>query len=294
MGAANQLGANTLVFYHVGCQDGLSAAWVIKRFAWENGLPMPSFRPMNWKEDITRDVLGCGWDKVIFVDIAPEIPYLETILGAVDVDIYDHHQRVAIDYLGFEHPRFKLFFSKKEHSGCTLVWLNFFGLPLPDFLKYVRAGDLWLDVPGIKEHKAALASYHYTFSKWDMLFTRSRELVLEGESIVRSQEKDIERSARTAYPICLDGIDMIAVCSQLYISELGNYLVRKEPGAVALIWYPNVRRQLLVCGLRSFKETPDVDKIAAKFGGGGHAAASGFNIPLNSHEAKIIMGMENK
>lgn len=287
------LSGNTLVFYHAGCQDGLSAAWVIRRFARDNHLPTPTFRPMNWNEDITQDVLGCGWNKVIFVDIAPTIPVLETILGLVDVDVYDHHQRVAIDYQGFEHPRFRLFFSSEEHSGCTLVWVNFFGLPIPDFLKYVRAGDLWLDIPGTKEHKAALQSYHYTFPSWDLQFHRSKELIAEGEHIVRAQQKDIERSARTAYPIQLGRFDITAVCSQLYISELGNYLVRKDPGSVALIWYPNVQRKLLICGLRSLRGEPDVDQIASIYGGGGHAAASGFNIPIKSHEAKVIMGLED-
>jgi len=270
-------------FYHAGCPDGLGAAWSVWR-AWG-----PGARYLPRGHDDVVDAGAYEGALVVFVDIAPSNPELRALAErAARVVVLDHHVTArerfqndlplqnALAGRG-HHILFDL-----SHSGAMLAWNHFHpDQPAPDLLRYVEDQDLWSwKLPASEEVNAAIASYPRDFESWEELATRPvAELAAEGEPLVRAARIEVERALQSAHPVLLGGRRIEAVNAREHRSKIGHELAKRaffqRPwGLVYRLTGERVDASLYSIG------NLDVATIAEGYGGGGHANASGFTVPL--------------
>jgi oligoribonuclease NrnB/cAMP/cGMP phosphodiesterase (DHH superfamily) len=80
-----------------------------------------------------------------------------------------------------------------------------------------------------------------------------------------------------AREVDIQGHKVMCVNSPVLQSEIGNYLSKNKP--FAAVWFENEFGEK-VYSLRSSENGIDVSKIAAAYGGGGHAKAAGFRLKI--------------
>lgn len=287
-----------LCIYHGNCADGFTAAWAVRK-ALGSGV---EFYPGVYQQQ-PPDVKG---KHVVMVDFSYKRPVLEEISRqAASVLILDHHATAQDDLAGFEdlnkyagtldwdrHLRnvamddmencagrpYTLF--DMERSGARLAW-DFFhpGVTPPPALLHVEDRDLWrFAIPGTREVQANVFSYPYDFDVWDSLMAGDpARLIAEGAAIERKHHKDIAELVKvTTRMFCIGGV-VVPVANLPYTltSDAGHLLAADHPFA-GCYWDTPAGR---VFSLRSRDDGADVGKIAAQYGGGGHAHASGFTVP---------------
>lgn len=274
-----------LCIYHSNCTDGFGAAWAVRRALGEG----VEFYPGQYGE-APPDVFGRD---VVIVDFSYKRDVLlEMAQTARRITILDHHKSAAEDLMGIDNiaPKITVVFDM-DRSGAGLTWDYFHrDTPRPELINHIEDRDLWrFNLPGTKAVAACLFSYPYDFDVWDKLMsTPIEELALEGEAILRKQEKDIERLIESSTSrMSIVGYDVPCVNTALYISEIGNILSKGEPFAVC--YYDTATRRHY--SLRSSENGLDVSEIAKHFGGGGHRAAAGFSITHEALNSMIAIGV---
>jgi len=274
-----------ICFYHAGCPDGFGAAWAVWNAWGEAGRYVPRGHDDRIRVD---DYEG---DLVTYVDIAPQNDELCALSElAESVIILDHHvssrerfesdpdARYAVS--GPEHTvRFDL-----HHSGAVLAWQHFLpDRPAPELLHYVEDQDLWnWKLPRSREINAAIASYPRRFETWSELAGRSaEELARQGEPILRSNQMEVERVVNDAFPVTVDGRRVEAANASHNRSSVGHELALRAAYGVPCGCVFRVIGDRVFVTLYSVGEH-DVSEVAARYGGGGHRNAAGFNVSLRA------------
>ena len=256
--------------YHAECADGFGAAWAAwKRFG-DSATYLPVFNRTHPPAQIESAHVY-----TLDYSYSPE-DIAANISKAKSWTIIDHHVtngpaiRLATDSL-----------YDLSHSGSVLSW-NYFhpGTTVPTLLRYIEDIDLWNDkLPNSRDISKAIGQRKMEFAAWDVMaaeledpekFKRYRE---EGEIIRKLATQEVEKIAKNAEEILFEGHRTLMVNSPVHVSELGAYLYRKLP-PMSIIW--SRRGDQVIVSLRS-DGSVDVSKIAQKYGGGGHPAASGFS-----------------
>ena len=272
-----------ICFYHAGCPDGFGAAWSVWRAWKEEG----RYVPRGHEHTLEASEYEDAW--VTFVDIAPQNDeLLELAALAARVTVLDHHVTARDRYLSnsgvvnqVEEGGHEIVFDL-QHSGAVLAW-NYFsqGAPTPDLLRYVEDQDLWnWQLPDSAAVNAAIAAYPHRFETWDELSRRPiADLAAEGESIVRANRMEVERVARYAHPISIDGKPVEAVNATQNRSAVGHELAERRAYGVAWSCVYRVGKDRVHATLYSIGDV-DVASIATTLGGGGHHNAAGFSVSL--------------
>lgn len=172
-----------------------------------------------------------------------------------------------------------------NHSGAVLSWEYFHPQkPIPRLLRHIEDMDLWkFKIPNTKELLASLYTYGLIFPLWEKIAddfenpkTRKKYLE-EGKAIIKYQNKIVEEIAENAEEVIFENHKAFAVNSSILASQIGHFIVNNKK-ALGIIWrYENGK---LLFSLRSDGKI-DVSRLAKKFGGGGHKAASGFDLKSN-------------
>lgn len=259
-----------LCIYHGNCADGFTAAWVVKKVH-----PDATFHA-GFYRDPPPDVTG----KVVYiVDFSYSRELMEEIVNkAYKVIHIDHHETAIRAMEGFSNPKFESFYSPENtESGAMLCWKYFFpNVEVPDIIKHVDDRDRWkFKLEGTREISANMFSYEYTFENWDMLMNQELETqIREGSAIQRRMVKDIkELSNVVVRRVNIAGYNVpCANVPYQFGSDMCSFLAKGEPFAAYYYDKPTHRE----FGLRSVPGGVNVAEIAEKFGGGGHATASGF------------------
>lgn len=274
-----------ICFYHAGCPDGFGAAWAVWNAWGEAGRYVP-----RGHDDRIRvgDYEGA---LVTYVDIAPHNDELCALAElAESVVILDHHvssrdrfesdpdaRNAAED--GGHTVHFDL-----HHSGAVLAWQHFLpDQPSPALLRYVEDQDLWnWKLPSSREINAAIASYPRTFGIWSELASRPpEELARQGEPIVRSNQMEVERVVHDAFPVTVERQRVEAANASHNRSSVGHELALRAAYGVPCGCVFRVIGDRVFVTLYSVGEY-DVAAVAARFGGGGHRNAAGFNVSLRT------------
>ncbi len=275
-----------LVLYHARCPDGMASAWVVQRlFASAN--VEAEFVPMDYGSP-TPAAVG---RPVYLVDYCLPLPAMEALLAeSPQVTVVDHHKTAAPVYAALARRPKVTFVFDEGHSGGFLAWRHFFpDEPPPPLVLYTEDRDLWRwQLPFSREISAYLSTLAWgDFLAWDAAANGLQLgqidpnfwMVQYGKIVLDYQERLIEDHLRTAFETELDGHKVLAVnCSCAPInSELTGRLAAGR--AFGLSWF--VRADgLAQASLRARGETGiDVTTIAKQYGGGGHAAAAGFQVP---------------
>lgn len=264
-----------LVIYHGECTDGLGAA-----LAAMDAMPY----------DTEWIAAKPGWDilslytgrikgrRIYLLDYSFKRPVMEKLveLGAM-VTVIDHHKTAEADLKDLVGC---VCVFDMNHSGAVLSWKFFHPEDeVPELFQYIETRDLWkFDLPYAPEVSTAIQSYGHNPKDacWDDMIHNWRDwyprLVQEGTAINRFRRAMIAVVQHTAELVDINGVQVLAVNAQFLASEIGAWLKKQNP--VVCIWYWDGKRQVYNMSLRS--DGVDVSAIAAKFGGGGHAAAAGF------------------
>ncbi len=263
-----------IVLYHANCEDGFGGAWV----AWKKFGKRAEYIGVD--PDILPKEKFEG-KKIFIIDNGYPKETLEKLLRAnKSVVVLDHHVTRQKSVEAFPGNVFD-----NNHSGAVITWKYFFpGRKIPLLLRHIECYDLWKwKMPWTREIVSALDLIPYDFKKWSR-FVRDlekaggrRKIVQTGAIIGAYGKKLIDMLSERATPVKFEGYRTLAVNSPILQSEIGNALV-KRGAPVAIIW--GERRNEIRVSLRS-SGVIDVSKIAEKYGGGGHKAASGFGFPAS-------------
>lgn len=295
-----------ICLYHHPCSDGMTAAWAI----WTRW-PDIEFLGVNYNQPVP-DLTG---KHVLLVDFSYKRDVLVQIAAvAASVTILDHHKsamedlqplldsgvvqgefdmtrsgaKMAWDYVwpgGVKNP-----FDEDTEGGFVDEDGLYHGLSgyIPHLVHYVQDRDLWTwKLDDSKEISAYIQTKSLTFPAWDKLareledWTSRLNAITIGGILLRKQESEIAGALKSTKRRMLIADYDVPVANVPYIwaSEAGNILCKGEPFAATYIDTADGRS----FSLRSDKDDPnavDVSAIAAYYGGGGHANASGFRAPI--------------
>ncbi len=293
-----------LIIYHKNCDDGFGAAYA----AWKRLGDAADYLPMDYADNPAlapvdgRDVIAADFS------FTPEDTFAHILPRAASLTVLDHHLS-AMDvwqaHLGrasengiLEHRQDKLHvFFDMSKSGAYLAWEHFHpDQPVPRMIAHISDGDLWaFKIDGTKPFYSYLRSQTRDFETFDALCvtmaaeTGAASILATGEQINRfyhQQLANIVGSKRyvpiemtavaDSKPVTARGLAVNA--SKLFSSELGNILA-KESGTFAVVWESD--GTTAYCSMRSVAGF-DCIPFAAAQGGGGHAQACGFIVPLDN------------
>lgn len=293
-----------LCIYHGNCADGFGAAWAVHKafngaVDFHAGIyqdPPPDVRERN----------------VIIVDFSYKRAVLEGMLRSGDVNqamsilILDHHKTAAADLEGLANPEGgydpELWRGKWENysewpvravfdmdrSGARLAW-DFFhpGKPVPKLIRYIEDRDLWrFALPDSRAFNANIFSHPYDFTRWDELASDAEDaggltyLIAAGDAIERKHHKDVmELVAVLRRRMTIGGISVpVANLPYTLTSDAGHLMAMSDETKIGVCYWDMDGWR--VFSLRSTDDGPDVSAIAKAYGGGGHAHAAGFRMPI--------------
>lgn len=291
----------TIVIYHGGgCADGFCAAWLFSK-----AYPGAEFMPMNYGDPVP-DVY-CA--RVFLLDFSwKRAEMVKLIEKATQVTVIDHHQTAEAELAGLaadpkwsSNPTPPEIIFDMNHSGAWLAyeWLvknipNYtmkFALlgttpPLlvPDLVKYVEDRDLWrFAMPNSREVNAALRTYPHEFPEWDRINIEMQSggsrgrFISEGAGILRAEAAVVASHVKHAREVQIGGHIVLAVNATTLMSEIAGELAAGRPFGACWFDRPEPNGTLKrVWSLRVRDGDFDVSAVAARYGGGGHKRAAGF------------------
>lgn len=276
-----------LLIYHGGCFDGFTAAWVYSRFANSEC----EFYPGRYG-DPAPEVTGRD---VIMVDITyPRDVMFRMACQAASFVVLDHHKTAekALDELGEDVFRavgkqIQVKFDM-ERSGCRMMWdfvVDESQLDVADIVRYNEDRDLWrFALVDTEAYMASVMATPMTFDGWDALHFRGADRnISRGKGILgyihEFGTKALAEARRIVWNhtfIELPAVIWSVNIPYMSVSEHLDRLLREKVADVVAAYYQrgDARWQF------SLRSRPSVDcsVLAKKFGGGGHAQASGFDV----------------
>jgi len=269
-------------FFHAGCPDGFGAAWAVWR-AWGSDA-----RYVARGHEDAFDARSHEGEVLVFVDIAPPPEALAELSElAAQLVVLDHHvsardRFAACGGLDASHARrgHRIRFDL-DHSGAVLAWTHFHPGDPPPLLLYVEDQDLWSwQLADSEAVNAAIGSYPRDFETWDDLAARpAADLAAEGLPILRANRQEVERSLQAAASVAIGERRAEAVNARTLRAQIGHALA--ERATFGLPWgvVYRISADRVDVSLYSIGEL-DVAALAARYGGGGHRNAAGFNVSL--------------
>lgn len=278
----------TTVLYHDGCNDGLTAAWVLSR-----ALHDVTFIGCEYKNPPPID--ACIDEDVICADVSWAPDEMMDLLAVVDsFQLYDHHDtamRLKDEPEITDHENMEEFVLDQSRSAARIVWDEYgddtqlklahkFEDGAPRIVRHVEDRDLWRNE---LEHTPAISELVYTFPRDVGAFERAYKFlefdyqlaIGMGEEILELKEETSEALLEYANENMIgDHAGLVVRGYSRLASILGNKLARKSREGVGATWWPDDGGYKL--SLRSTEEGPNVAEIAEEeFGGGGHPEAAG-------------------
>jgi len=262
-----------LVIYHKNCSDGFGAAFA----AWLRFRDSADYLPLAYDDDVP-DVTGRS---VYMVDVTFDRPVMERVeRQACLLVVLDHH-KTAVDRLHGMTCRCGLLRFDMAKSGARLAWEYFQNEPAPPLIRHIEDRDLWrFDLPETRSFLAALDMTPRTFEAWeqvlDMDVDAQAVFLQRGAAMNEKFQAMVVESLHDARPFRLDEAEGLVLNAHgLFNSDAGSRLAA-QCGTFALVWWLNQQGRVR-CSLRSV-ETFDVERLARRFGGGGHRNSAAFTL----------------
>lgn len=288
-----------LVLYHDPCNDGICAAAVVaNRFGHDH----TDYRPANYSkpQEIIDLIDECRNKHVLLVDYTFKPDVMAKVeQSAQSIVVIDHHVSAQTALQHYEnHPSLTLdeiepllknnkvlcCFDMKECGSSLAHRVLFPDDDLPLMLDYIRTVDLHLDAnnPDVDGFKYWSRSVPLTVDDWQRYVSENDPEELQSYI---DTGKGIAAFARTRIGVLVKDMAWLrynggeypfVITDYAFASDACNTMVDMGYDmAVAVYLTP------FSVGFSLRSRAPfDVSKIAASFGGGGHAQAAGFNIPI--------------
>lgn len=291
----------TLIIHHDNCPDGFGSAFWLAHCLHLNGEP-DQIQILGAAYGDEPPLFDAHERDVFVVDYCYPAEQLDALANeASTVTVLDHHETAhkyvensvyekydSVVDLPFpdKRPRLAAVIDESRSGIGNVVawcddhlpWTQGYVEP-PQFLWNLQDRDLWrFDLEGTAEVFAAVTSRQYAIEDWRELLQMPWEaIVAEGRAIARYRERLIEQVVDTAHIVVLGGIEMpLAACPYAVGSDVAGRLAEMHPNSVAAYYIPY--GATIRFGLRSRGDGPNVAELAERFGGGGHAQASGFEV----------------
>lgn len=280
-----------LCIYHGNCADGFGAAWSVR-----HALGDIDFHPGVYQDPPPN----VAQRDVIMVDFSYKRAVIaEMAQSANSILILDHHKSAAEDLAGLPPAReswvMHLAYAGApacdwvgvvfdlDRSGARITWDYFNpGKEPPPLLLHIEDRDLWrFALPKTREIQANVFSHPYDFTVWDQLMAAPLdEMAREGEAIERKHFKDIRELVEVTRREMVIGGIRVPVSNLPYTltSDAGHQMATEHPSRIGVCYWDTPQGR--VFSLRSTDDGPDVSAIAKQYGGGGHAHAAGFRVPV--------------
>lgn len=270
-----------LVIYHGHCPDGFAAALA----AWIYFEGQAEFLPLDHGDVCTQEQLPTLVGRAVYVldfSVAP------ALLAAIEAQVaklvlLDHHQSAAEQFVGYSCKRGVVHFDLTR-SGAHLAWAFFLPeRPLPDLVRYVEDRDLWLwCYPQSAGFLAALDVEPFDFARWHTLSELHGDalaaFIARGNAMDEKFQQLCRSMVDNAQSLQFNGISGLMLnAPSLFHSSLGDLLSQRS-GTFALLWTVE-KPGRVKCGLRSQRHFSCIT-LASSMGGGGHAQACGFRMPV--------------
>ena len=297
--------AEIVVVYHsisesLYCEDGFaSALCAYKKFG----------HSAEYVKGIHGKVipLNVFQDKdVYFLDFCYDDYSTMTAINKVakSLTVIDHHKTTQIIYE--ECPFGNWIFPERFHNEASCIlsqrWFLSSNSPLPNLLRHIRDNELWLhEIPQTKPYIYKLRTLPHKFDQWLDLWDSHGNVgecpeaysnfVQSGLSYQEQMESLAKTIAAGSFKVTVDGVEAEAVnVPRVFASIVGDILVKKSKSFGACFF---VDGDTVDVELRSAIGGYDVEKLASRFGGGGHETASHFSMPVHKFFSMFEVSAEH-
>jgi uncharacterized protein len=300
-----------LILTHANCVDGCCSRAILESkygndaeyIAIEHSDYDPKF-PDKVKL-LMNNIETFNHTEVIMSDICLPIEWINQLLEKNNkVTIIDHHKTATstINELmsrinNGEKINVDIHFSVKNTQSAAFLTWNYINPTItpPDVIYYISEGDIWNF-----EHEETKPFYtglldnkepkDYSPSQWLDLINnedRVKAIIAHGRPIHEQFMSEVNSFLPKAQPIILDGRHgLMVLAPSRYRSEVGN-LLAKTSGDFGLVVGLSNENDIVSCRLNSVAPV-EIDAIAKKFGGGGHAQSSAFKVKNLSEFEKLL------
>lgn len=293
---------NKIVVYHANCADGFGAAFA----AWTKLGDEAAYIPMEHSHKTLDNLLAetgpiTKETELYILDFSFDRDIMTYLFKVAGKFVWLDHHKTAFDmWMTTQRPRYVLFelhrtiILDESRSGALIAWSYFNkDQPVPVFINFIDDYDRWqFNLENTRPfNKGIWAAAPWTFEQWSAYaqYPRSLEtLIGNGRSILAAHNQHVEsvvkKSARNCCIILTsDNTDhvypgMLANCPPHLTSDVGHELAVKSK-TYGLCWTMSQTGHRAQCSLRS-NDGYDVSTLAKHFGGGGHASAAGFEVPV--------------
>lgn len=301
---AEQLMEVTSVSSHAFCPDGTSSAMICLAAYGAVGRS-PDVKMVMY--DTVDHARANTEGRQLWVDITPPIARWRDWTGTSPI-VLDHHEtaRPVVEGLGGVYGGL-------DDSGASLAFTNVMRVLCRDrddieewakFAHLAMVRDTWKDAHDDWQEGLAVGEA-LNFYTQKALFVSAAEGKMNLHEIIRFGKVLVKKTANKAFKLA-QGTTFAAAgglkygffnCVEKVVSETGHELLESHgcDVAVGFFWTQEGGTTNLCVSLRSKKGAVPVNKIAEKFGGGGHQPAAGFrlkdagDISLNGL-IKIVLG----
>lgn len=285
---------NCSIYYHSPCQDGFTSAWQVWEFlqreATWNVNESAKFIPINYGSTEIYELADYDDRIVVFVDFCPSDAKLKEISEKARwVFVIDHHIGAIERLAKLEIPLSNIFLwmESDRKSGAGLV-NEILGNPESDIVNHVSDRDLWqFKNPQTRAFTDFLMIQEETFNHYHYIDAESKvayeDFVSEGFGCLARKFYDIQIILESG--LCTWDLLLPFLTKQVYVCNIPAFFVSDAADFIREYCGPdanfcgiqyNVAGSTIYLSLRG----PNAREIAEFFGGGGHNAAAGANIPL--------------
>lgn len=269
-----------LCIYHIADHDGKGSAAVVK-----SKFPETELMGLNHDMEIPYEEIE-KHDKLVICDIALPVKYMLELNKKIDLTWIDHHVSVIKEYDELmQSGAYEPIKGKREVGTAALVltWQYFYPeKELPEGLRLLGLNDIYdLRDRRVRPFEYAVQTYGVnrpTDKIWTQIMNNEvniKEMVEKGNAIlswVRNRNYRLVRGM--AFESEFQGLR--CVCSNMAQgqSEFFDSLENVRDFDFMVNFFMNKKNRWNLT-FYTYKNDVDVSKIAAQFGGGGHAKAAG-------------------
>lgn len=268
-----------LCIYHMVDHDGKGSAAIVKSV-----YPDIEFLPLNHDSDIPYDAIE-QHEKIIICDIALPIDYMFDLNERKDLTWIDHHVSIINEYdEKIKQGANPIKGVRQVGTAAIILTWNYFypNKRVPLGIKLLGLNDIFdLEDKRVRPFEYAMQSLGVNKPNekiWTQLINDEMEInpmVEKGRAILSYIHNRNYRLVRAqAFVSEFEGYKCICANIPQGYSEFYDSLDNLQDYDVMVNFFMN-KKNLWNLSFYTAKDDIDVSKLAAKFGGGGHAKAAG-------------------
>ena len=275
---------DALILYHAECDDGFGAAYA----AWLSLGDSAEYQPVTYGDRIVLDRLTGRQIYILDFSFPPDV-LGDMAQHAAKIVLLDHHKSAAAQWTHIEPASNVELHFDMDRSGAQMAWDYFHAdSARPPLIDHIGDRDLWrFTMADTKAFCAGLSLIPTSFESWQGASAHPEALITKGRTVLEVLQRQIDSALRKELrPVTLCGHQGLATNAISNTSELGQ-AIAKRSGTFSLTFF--IKGDEAICSLRSIAPF-DVSTIATYYGGGGHAQASGFSVPIERFFREIWNG----